>query len=137
MSNSQPTQQRTWTRPAFRLLTVLMFALVAIQPLLGGWGWFRDRDFIDIHAMVANTIFLISVVLVVLAFLSGFRRKMWLAAWSIVLLLMVTAQMGLGYSSEGRPSVAALHIPVGVFTFGVSLLLMLFAYGFTANRDAA
>lgn len=123
-------------RSAFQWLSVLMFALVAVQPVLGGWGWYRDRGYIDIHEIVANTVFLISVLLVALAFLAGFRRKMWLAGWSIALLLMITAQMGLGYSAEGRPTVAALHVPVGVFTFGVSLLLMLFAYGFTARRES-
>jgi hypothetical protein len=136
MSNgSSLGQHQPKLRKAFQWLAVLMFALLALQPALGGWGWFRDRSAIDLHAMVANTMFLVAVLLVGLALVSGFTRKNWLLGWSLLLLVMIFAQMGLGYGSRGRPDIAALHIPMGVFAFGVGLMLMLFAYGFTLQRE--
>jgi hypothetical protein len=122
-------------RTAFQWLSVLMFALVALQPLIGGWVLYRDRGVLDLHAMIANTTFLIAVLLVALSLTSGFNHRSWIAGWSIALVVMITAQMGLGYGAEGRPTIAALHIPVGVFIFGTSLLLMLFAFGFTLKRE--
>lgn len=119
----------------FQWLSVLMFGLVSVQPILGGWLLYRDRGAIDLHAVVANGIFVIAVLLVALSLTSGFSRKLRMAGWSIAMLVMITAQMGLGYGAEGRPTVAALHIPVGVFIFGASLVLMLFAYGFTLRRE--
>lgn len=138
MANGSPlSRHQPKLRAAFQWLAVLMFALLALQPVLGAWGWYRDRGMIDIHAMVANTMFLISLLLVALALFSGFARKNWLAGWSLLLLVMIVAQMGLGYGARGRPDVAAFHVPMGVFTFGVGLMLMLFAYGFTLRREQA
>ncbi len=124
-------------RTIYQWLSVLMFAMLALQPVLGGWGWFRDRTAIDIHAMVANTIFMVAVLMMVLAVVAGFTRRNLIAGTNLLLLVMVFAQMGLGYGSRGRPDVAALHIPMGVFAFGVGLLLMMFALGFSLRREAA
>jgi hypothetical protein len=132
---SQLSRHQPKLRTAFQWLAVLMFALLALQPVLGAWVWYRDRGMIDIHAMVANTMFLVAVLLVALALVSGFARKNWITGWSLLLLVLIVAQMGLGYGSRGRPDVAAMHVPIGVFTFGVGLLLMLFAFGFTLRRE--
>lgn len=123
--------------PAFKWLSVLLFILVAVQPILGGEVIYRDRDILTVHAMVANTIFLVVLVLAGLSFFAGFSRKTRMVGTSLLLLVMVTAQIGLGYAAEGRPNIAALHIPMGVFTFGVTLLLMLFAFGFSVRRETA
>lgn len=122
-------------RKAFQWLAVVMFILLAIQPLLGGWITFRDRSAIDIHAMVANTMFLIAVLLVVLSLMAGFTRRTAMAGWSIVLLITIVAQMGLGYGIRESRDLGAFHIPMGVISFGVGLILMLLALGFTARRE--
>ena len=122
-------------RKAFQWLAVLMFGLLAVQPVLGGWISFRDRGVIDIHAMVANTMFLVAVLLVGLAMLAGFARKNTFILWSMLLLVMIVAQMGLGYGAREAREVAAYHIPMGVFAFGVGLILMLLAFGFTTRRE--
>ncbi len=114
-----------------------MFVLVTLQPALAGRGWFQDRQFIDIHGFVANAIFPISLVMLGLALFAGFRRRNLMTGWSFLLVVLVTAQIGMGYSATGRPAIAAMHIPLGVFVFGVSLMLMLFAYGFTINPEKA
>lgn len=114
-----------------------MFGLVTLQPVLAGRGLFQDRDFIDIHGYVANAIFPVSLLLLGLALFAGFRRRNLLAGWSLLLVVLVVSQIGMGYSASGRPTVAALHIPLGVVVFGVSLMLMLFAYGFSTDRDWA
>lgn len=122
-------------RKAFQWLAVLMFGLLALQPVLGGWITFQDRGVIDIHAMVANTMFLIAVLLVGLAMLAGFARRNTFILWSMLLLVTIVAQMGLGYGAREAREVAAYHIPMGVFAFGVGLILMLLALGFTARRE--
>lgn len=122
-------------RKAFQWLAVLMFVLLAVQPALGGWLTFRNREVIDIHAIVANTMYLIGVLLVILAMVAGFTRKTTLAGWSILLLVMLTAQMGLGYGAREERGLAAFHIPLGVFSFGVGLILVLLAYGFSTRRE--
>ncbi len=130
-------RQKPKSRSIFQALSILMFAMLAVQPALGGWGWFRDRTAIDIHAMVANTMFLVAVIMLVLALIAGFTQRALIAGGSGLLVVMIIAQMGLGYGSRGRPEIAALHIPMGVFTFGVGLLLMMFALGFTLRRETA
>ena len=112
-----------------------MFALVTLQPVLAGQGWFQDRQFIDIHGYVANAIFPVSLLLLGLALFAGFRRRNLLVGWSFLLVVLVVSQIGMGYSAIGRPNIAALHVPLGVIVFGVSLMLMLFTYGFTTNRE--
>jgi heme A synthase len=113
-----------------------MFGLVTLQPVLAGRGWFQDRQFIDIHGYVANAIFPISLLLLGLALFAGFRRRNLLAGWSFLLVVLVVSQIGMGYvATAGNPDIAALHIPLGVVVFGVSLMLMLLAYGFTTNRE--
>lgn len=124
-------------RSIYKLLSVLMFAMLAVQPVLGGWGWFRDRTAIDIHAIVANTMFMVAFIMLVLAVVAGFAQRTLILGGSVLLLLMIVAQMGLGYGGRGRPEITALHIPMGVFTFGVGLLLMMFALGFTLRRESA
>ena len=134
-SDSRPVQGRPIFRQAFQWLSVVMFALVTLQPVLAGRGWFQDRQFIDIHGFVANAIFPISLLLLGLALFAGFRRRNLMVGWSFLLMILVVSQIGMGYSATGRPNVAALHIPLGVIIFGVSLMLMLFAYGFNTNGE--
>lgn len=112
-----------------------MFAMLAVQPMIGGWAIYRDRGMLDLHAMVANTMFMVAILMLALSIAAGFQRKPLIAGVTGLLLVVLTAQMGLGYGGEGRPTVAALHIPVGVLAFGVGLLLMLIAHGFTLRRD--
>lgn len=120
----------------YRWLAVIILALTMLQPVLGGFGWFRDRDYINMHAMVANTIFPLSVLLLVLALVAGFRRRLRMIGWSLALVILVTSQIGLGYSTRGNLTSAAIHIPGGVLVFGAALIVALLSYGMTLQREA-
>jgi heme A synthase len=120
----------------YRWLAVTILVLTMLQPVLGGFGWFRDDDYIDIHAIVANTIFPLSVLLLLLALVAGFRQRTRMIGWSVALVILVTSQIGLGYSTRESLTSAAIHIPGGVLVFGTALIVALLSYGMTLQREA-
>lgn len=60
----------TWTSPAYRWLVWLILIAVALQFLFAGLGVMGDES-LDPHRGLASLILLLSIALVVLAFLSG------------------------------------------------------------------
>ena len=120
----------------YRWVALLALILTTIQPVLAGFGWFRDRDYINMHEMLANVIFLVAALLLVLSFVAGFRHRMRMIGWSVALVVLVVAQIGLGYGSRESLTAAAIHIPVGVLVFGAALMVALMSYGMTLQRDA-
>ena len=120
----------------YRWVALLALALTTIQPVLAGFGWFRDRDYISMHEMVANFVFLAAVLLLILSFVAGFRHRTRMIGWSVALVVLVIAQIGLGYGSRESLTAAAIHIPVGVLVFGTALMVALMSYGMTLQSDA-
>jgi hypothetical protein len=43
--------------------------------------------------------------------------------WNAALLVLVISQIGLGYSGRDSADAAAVHVPMGVLTFGLSVLI--------------
>jgi uncharacterized membrane protein len=108
--------------PIFRWLTLATALLVLLQAVLAGRGLWIDPDFIDMHEVVANLLFLVVVVQLVLAFAIGIpgelgRRLKWM---NLVLLVALVVQIALGYSGPESREAAAWHIPLGVFIFGLA-----------------
>ena len=105
-------------------LSLLTLLLVLLQAILAGQGWFEDRDYFDIHEMVANIIFLVVVVQLVLTALLKIQGPIGrtLLIMNGVLLVLVIVQIGLGYAyTEGETDQAgAWHIPLGMVIFGLS-----------------
>lgn len=91
-------------------------AVIAGQYIFGAWG-------IDIHAALGNAAFSIAVVLGIIARWKLAKSALWIVALAIAALL--TAQIGLGYSSRESVSAAALHIPLGVTVFGAVVYQLL------------
>lgn len=83
-----------------------------------------NGDIQKIHGYIGNAVFLLvlaQVVLVVLAGVTGSIRT-GLLAMTLTLVVLVTAQLGLGYSGRDRDNVAAsLHVPTGVLIFGLAM----------------
>jgi hypothetical protein len=117
-------------------LALAILALTLLQPVLGGVGWFRNRDYINFHEMVANLIFLLAVLLLLVALVTDFQHRLRMIGWSVALVIVVTAQIGLGYGSRESLTSAAIHIPVGVLVFGTALIIALLSYGMTLQREA-
>jgi hypothetical protein len=109
----------------FQIAAGLFTVLVLVQAVLAGRGWFVDFDLIDIHGMVGNLVFLVAVAMVAIArfAMPESNERKTLVIMSGILVLLVVAQIALGYSATAdNPSseAAALHIPNGVLIFGLA-----------------
>jgi heme A synthase len=113
----------------FQIAAGLFTVLVLVQAVLAGRGWFIDLDLIDIHGMVGNLVFLNAVALVAIArfAMPESNERKTLVIMSGLLVLLVVAQIALGYSatSSDSPSAeaASLHIPNGVLIFGLAVAI--------------
>ncbi len=113
----------------FRVVAVVVAALILVQAVLAGQWMFEGQiGAISIHGWLGNTSFLGAIVLVVLAFV-GMRRSG--GGWGraelalgVVLVLLMTAQLGLGYSGRVSATAASLHIPNGVLLTMVSAAIL-------------
>ena len=111
----------------YKIAAGLFTLLVLVQAVLAGRGWFIDFDLIDIHGMIGSLTFLVGVAMVALVWFGmekGSSERTTLLIMSGILVILTTAQLGLGYSatSKDNPSAeaASLHIPLGVLIFGLS-----------------
>lgn len=107
---------------ALKIVAVLYAVLVLLQAVIAGRGWFKDFDLIKTHGDIGTFVFLVALVQVVLAYLV-FGPRNSLTIGSAVIVILTTAQLGLGYSSEDSSTAASLHIPNGVLIFGLSCVL--------------
>lgn len=98
--------------------TVLLQAVLAGVFISG-----ENHDAKDQHELMANITFLAVAVQLVLAFLVRTRSEFRLMYWVAALLVLVAAQTGLGYASEDNTFPEAVHIPFGVFIFGLALVI--------------
>jgi hypothetical protein len=125
---------------ALRVVAGATAAVVLVMAALAGQGWFNGRyGLITMHGMLGNIAFLGAIALVVLAFV-GWRCAGGAApfALSLILLALMTAQLGLGYSGRKAAAAAALHIPNGVLlTMVVAALATLLLVGGAHRRPAA
>jgi hypothetical protein len=118
--------QRPQLVPYYRIAAILMVALVLVQAFLAGRGWFVDPDYIDVHEVVANLVLLLALALVGLAIALGAPAtwRIALIAPNVVLVVLVVAQIGLGYGGRESSEAAAWHIPNGVLIFGLSVFIL-------------
>ncbi len=138
-AHHQQTSDSSTIRTAYRWLATVFAALVVVQAFLGTRGFFADQDLIDVHAIVANTMFLLAIIQTVLAWLLYTRNQLTMrdVVLNAVLVLLTVAQIGLGYSTREADSFAntiSLHIPNGVLMMGVSSALAAMAWRSTDDR---
>jgi hypothetical protein len=116
----------------YRWLAALFAALVVIQAFLGTRGVFADPDLITMHEMLANAMFLMIVVQTVLSWMLYSRKAIGAAEVGInaALVLLTSAQIGLGYSTRGDSFVTtvSLHIPLGVLLMGLTCVVATMAW---------
>jgi hypothetical protein len=108
---------------ALRVVAPLIALLVFIQAIFAGQGLFIDTDQIDVHGMIGNITFLFVLAQAVLVWFAGFRGRdrTALIGMSLALLVLVVAQLGLGYGGRDGGTAAALHIPNGVAIMALSV----------------
>lgn len=93
---------------------ILVQAFLAGRALFGGWS-------ITVHGVIGNVTFAVVLATLALAWRAGLRKATTVAA---VLAVLVTAQIGLGYSGRETAEAAAWHVPLGVTIFGLAVYLL-------------
>lgn len=108
---------------AFKVSCHVTTLLVILQAVLAGlFISGENHDAKDQHELMANITFLAVAVQLALAFLVRAWSEFRLMYWAAALLALVAAQTGLGYASEDNTFPEAVHIPLGVFIFGLALV---------------
>jgi len=99
--------------------------IILIMAILGG-RFFISPTIIEIHGYIGNLLFMMVVGQAGLVFVSklgGPLGKVVLGL-SVLAVLLVVAQIGLGYSGRTSVTALSLHIPNGVLIFGVSAAIL-------------
>ncbi len=127
----QPSLPASAVKPG--MVTAMMAAaaltgvLVLAQAALAGQFLRVDNtngDLQKIHGYIGNAVFLFAIAQAALIVVSGLtgRLRSGLLSMAITLVVLTTAQLGLGYSGRDRDGIAAaLHIPLGVLIFGIAM----------------
>ncbi len=101
------------------MVLVAVQAVIAGQHIFGDWG-------IGLHATLGNAVFAIAVLTTGVAFFRLDSRA--LRVVGLVMIVVLSAQIGLGYSARDSQGAAAIHIPLGVASFGAVTYQLLIAW---------
>ncbi len=117
-------------RQGFKYAALVTAILVVIQAALAGRGWFVDYDLIKIHGYAGNVTFITGLLLVWFAYAGSRDGSLERADLmiSIVMLVLVFAQFGLGYGGRDSQTARSLHIPNGVLITGATFALLTRAF---------
>ncbi len=127
------SQQRRLVLIAYQGTSLLLITAVLIQAVLAGRGWFLDGDVIKIHGYVGNATFLLTIALAMLGLAA--TRSIRVVLPLALLVILTTAQIGLGYAGRDSATAAAWHVPNGVLIFGLSVLAAVSALRTSANGE--
>ncbi|MFP5327854.1 MAG: hypothetical protein ACLGHT_10280 [Acidimicrobiia bacterium] len=103
---------------AYRATAVTVAVLVLVQAALAGRFLFGVWS-IAVHGTVGNATYGLAVVAVAAAVTGRASRHSTVVA--AVLLVVLTAQIGLGYAGRESSEAAAWHVPLGVLAFGIAV----------------
>ena len=112
----------------YRWLALLIMVLIFAQAAFAGRILFVDHDAVDIHQAVANGLSVLVIVHVALALITRTKWSRRVPVLTALLAILVIIQTGLGYAGRESADVLAIHVPVGVLTFGVASLLTAIAF---------
>ena len=112
----------------YRWLALLIMILILVQAALAGRFLFVDHDAVDIHQAVANGLSALVIVHVALVLVTRTKWSRRVPVLTALLAILVIVQTGLGYAGRDSADVLAIHVPVGVLTFGVASLLTAVAF---------
>lgn len=115
------------SRPAelsnFRAAAAALALLVLVQAVLAG-QFLTGEGGRSAHRLIGEALGLVALVVAAAGYrLRGVDRDRW---WlGLALVAMVVAQTGLGFAGRDAATAAALHVPLGVATFGAALVAAL------------
>jgi len=115
---SRPAELRS-----FQAAAAALAALVLVQAVLAG-QFLTGEGGRDMHRLIGEALGLVALVVAAAGhrLRTVDRDRWWLG---IALVLMVVAQTGLGFAGRDATTAAALHVPLGVVTFGAALVAAL------------
>ncbi|HEY9555825.1 MAG TPA: hypothetical protein VIR58_03760 [Acidimicrobiales bacterium] len=99
-------------------LAVIVAVLVLIQAVIAGRALFGSWS-ITVHGVLGNSTFAVAVALVAAAAVARAGRHAVVVA--VLLAVVLTTQIGLGYAGRNSAEAAAWHIPNGVLAFGLAV----------------
>ena len=111
----------------FQIVAGLIALLILVQATLAGQFEHNGADLKGVHAMMGNILFMLAIVQLALAWLTRDAWRYKLVIWAALVLLLIVAQIGLGYGGRENLDSAAIHIPVGVFLFSLSSIIAMLA----------
>jgi len=126
-----------WVLPVFQWLTVVNAVLIVLQAFLAGEGVFGgERGLVTGHGHLGNAVFALVVIQGVLAFMLAQRGMLSRAGMMLagVVILLVFAQIGLGYSTRNNIKITAYHMANGVLLMGTLAALAAIAWTRPASR---
>jgi hypothetical protein len=118
---SSPVASQTKLLGIYRQLAHVLPLLVLIQAWMAGHSdtlGFGDFG-ITIHGIVGNVSYLLAVAALVITLVARANKGAVVVAAALVVLM--TIQIGLGYSGRDSNGAAAWHIPNGVAIFGLAV----------------
>ncbi len=107
----------------FQLVAGIIALLILGQATLAGQFEHNGADLKGVHAMMGNILFMLALIQLALAWLTRDSWRYRMVIWSVLVLLLIVTQIGLGYGSRDSGDAAAIHIPLGVFLFSLSSII--------------
>jgi hypothetical protein len=97
-----------WYRAAATLTALMLLA----QPILAGqFVYGGETDLKDVHAVVGQSLHITVLIQLILAYFARRTFGIGLAGYNLVLLVLISIQAGIGFSSDR--DLIAIHIPLG------------------------
>ncbi|MFM9106823.1 MAG: hypothetical protein ACKOWF_08990 [Chloroflexota bacterium] len=120
---------------ALRTISAATAALVFVQAALAGQWLAGHAQIIVTHGWIGNLAYLGALALVVIGVLLWRRgHGAGMAGLTLLLALLMTAQLGLGYVGRQQAWAAGVHIPGGVLISGLLVWIMANAWLRPAGR---
>ncbi|MDD9375773.1 hypothetical protein M8Z33_03605 [Streptomyces sp. ZAF1911] len=118
---------RRWPIAAVRALATLFAAGVIAQAALAGRFVTGDVNLLKVHGALGGALILVPMLSVPAALSLWWfgRGPLWYVAFPLGLFALTGAQIGAGHGRN-----LALHIPLGVSLFGLTVGQMIWAYGY-------
>ena len=127
MQSPPPAASKDSIVKGFMAVVHLLPVIVLLQAVIA--GNFEDFGYgswsIVPHGILGNLTFILVVAALVLAIVGKLPKPLVVVAG--VLVVLVIAQIGMGYSVRNNNSLGAWHIPLGVLIFGGTVYLMTIA----------
>ena len=105
-----------------RIVAAAFAVLVLLQAILAGQFLNSTENLRSVHRVVGEAMGFVALG-VVWSALAMRRASAWHWRGSVALILLTSAQTGLGFAGRDVPAAAALHIPLGVVLFGLGVAL--------------